>query len=203
MGVRSAQKNQQNLQWRPKLSPEEKAAEEKAKAEKKKAAPKHNSSKPSIADPKIFLGRWKDSLGNTVEVEHGSPPATPSSGKGKGKGGEQAPELSVKLTKTDAAGAEPKVLKIMVDPRIGRWRCGNGILDQLGYKGSGNNLPTGLSWVTMDGRISTWQKFAEEESSTAASSGTPTSSDKPSETSEEGTPKDPEAPKDSEEKAAA
>lgn len=161
------------LQWVPKLSPEEKAEQEKKKAEI--AAAKAN--KPTIPDAKIFLGRWKDSLGNIVEVEK----TVEESGVEKKalwsemKESDEVPaakpsEILVKLTRRQppadgAVAVQPKILKIIVDPKVGRWRCGNGILERLDYKGSVNNLPTAIWWQSKDRRISKWERIMIREGS--------------------------------------
>lgn len=192
-------KTQQNLKWVPKAQPGAEKAE-KPFAEKKPGKGKGKAfaekAKPAIADPMIFLGRWKDSLGNLVEVEQ---PAS-SSEKDKVQDAGVPPPLLAKLTRKlakdaepNATAPEPRILKIIVDPRMGRWRCGNGVLDRLGYKGSGNNLPTALSWMTQDGRVSTWAKMEEKKSAEEEEKKAEQSAEKPSEenaaATEEGTQK--------------
>lgn len=138
---------------------------------KKTDSPKVNASDAQATEPcattemkdsnglvaAVFLGHWKDSLGNDVNVAC--------------DGGTSQGLLKATRTKPDGT-KEPKEWLITIDNRIGHWRCGNGALDDhIEY--DHNNQPFILSWTTrtwnpytrtQNERVSTWTREVDHSS---------------------------------------
>jgi len=91
-------------------------------------------------DAAAFAGQWTDSLGNGVHVVVAND--TPA------------------VTLTKRHGGSPIMLKLSWDSYSQGWWCGNGFMGDVVYqdntdKSKGKTLQL-ISWVTKDGRVSTW-----------------------------------------------
>lgn len=101
-------------------------------------------SEPTPMSAEAFLGQWKDSIGHDVCVA--------------------ISEGLLVATLTKPEGGKPKELCIHMDHSF-NWRCGNGVLhDYQGLvyrKDSKHGQPLALSWVTWNGKKSTWTRCAD------------------------------------------
>jgi len=104
-------------------------------------------------DAADFVGQWLDSLGNHVYVE--------------------MMDGAAKVTLMKSTGGRPRVLWLFFDSRHQSWQCGNGMLNEvvLGQGTSDNaKVPQFASWVTKDGRVSTWTRALATDPNTGSES---------------------------------
>lgn len=99
---------------------------------------------PTPMTAEAFLGQWKDTIGHDVYVKISD-------------------EGLLVATLTKPEGGKPKELCIHMDHYL-KWRCGNGVLHSPGmvYRTDSKQWePLALSWITWNGKKSTWTRCAE------------------------------------------
>jgi len=104
----------------------------------------------------IFLGQWKaywpKSKGQDVHVTC------------------DGPQGLLKATMTTPIAGHSKELLIAIDSQYNTWRCGNGWLGE--YIEYENDQAITLTWITWDGRVSTWNREIDHNDHSSTDAGT-------------------------------